>query len=195
MPNDAVTAPSTLRLLCWNMAAGSPGATQAYWEDVERQREELDVDIALLQEAPDLSTRTDLEPHPGAGSSWGIGRNHAQAAIARLSERVELTAIPTMPLNDAGPLELGVSRPGTLAVATMRVLDTGEEINVASVYGQWEGPITGGTSYYSDGSMHRILSDLSPLLSWSDTPLVCAITESRDRRSLKVAVPGAGCSS
>jgi hypothetical protein len=74
----------------------------------------------------------------------------------------------------AGPRELGVSRPGTLTVATMKIVATGETILLASVYGQWESPISGGGGIFADASMHRILSALSPLLSWPELPLILA---------------------
>ena len=43
-----------------------------------------------------------------------------------------------------------------------------------SVYAQWEQPTTNGIGIYADASMHRILSDLSAVLSWRDTPVLVA---------------------
>ena len=170
--SGAVTDAPTIRLLCWNMGAGGPGPT-ANWGDVLGQD---DIDACILQEAPNPwggSAVVDTVPAPG--SRWGItGINRAQTAIARLSDRVSIEPIAVHPLGFDGPLELGVSRPGTLTVAKLTVGDTGEEILLASIYAQWEGPMSGGPGIFADASMHRLLSDLSPLLSWRDYPVIVA---------------------
>lgn len=59
-------------------------------------------------------------------------------------------------------------------MAKLTILDTSEEILLASIYAQWQGPSPGGPGIFSDASMHRILSDLSPLLSWRDHPFIVA---------------------
>lgn len=171
--SEAVTTQPTIRLLSWNLGAGGPGP-KATWGDVVAQGAG-GVDAAMLQEAPNpLGTIAAPSTVPSPGSRWGIGMNRAQAAVAVLSERVEITPVPTQPLGFDGPLELGVSRPGTIAVARLKVRSTGEEILLASIYAQWEGPMVGGTSIFADASMHRILSDLSPLLSWAELPMIVA---------------------
>lgn len=169
---DAPTTAPTLRLMSWNMGAGGPG-TKATWDDLAR---EANVDVGLLQEAPNPWWQaTELETIPKAGSYWGIeGMNRAQTAIARLSDRVEIEEIPTRPIALAGPTELGVSRPGTVTVAKVRMKETGEEIIVASVYAQWERPLVGGGLIFSDASMHRLLSDLTPLLTARRLPIIVA---------------------
>ena len=169
--STALTEAPTIRLLCWNMGAGGPGQ-RASWNDVHEQE---DVDAALLQEAPNPWHRADdVDIVPSPGSKWGIGSNRAQTAVARLSDRVAMSAVMMQPLGMNGPLQLGISRPGTLTVAKLTILDTSEEILLASVYAQWEGPSSGGPGIFSDASMHRILSDLSPLLSWRDLPIIVA---------------------
>lgn len=171
--NVATTVAPTIRLLSWNMGAGGPGPT-ASWSDVIAEPE---IDVALLQEAPNpygLADIGTLRTVPAVGARWGIGSNRAQTAIAVLSDRVEVTPFPTQPLGFDGPLELGVSRPGTVTVAKLQVRDSGEELLAASVYAQWEGPASGGPGIYADASMHRVLSDLSPLFSWRELPIIVA---------------------
>jgi len=173
--NDTVTAASKIRLLSWNMGCGGPG-TQATWADVAT---EDGIDVALLQEAPnpfgERAGGLPAEVIPSPGGGWGIpGANRARTAVARVSDRVTITPVATQPLGLDGRCEVGVSRPGTLTVANVRVTDTDETITVASVYAQWEGPASGGPGIYADASMHRILSDLSSLLSWPDNPVIVA---------------------
>jgi exonuclease III len=57
---------------------------------------------------------------------------------------------------------LAVSRPGTLAAASLQ-LPSGEDLIVVSVYGVWEVPdkSTGSNWIYADASVHRLISDLS----------------------------------
>jgi len=169
--STALTEAPTIRLLCWNMGAGGPGH-RASWNDV---REQEGVDAALLQEAPNpWRSAVDVDMVPSPGSKWGVGSNWAQTAVARLSDRVAISPLMMQPLGLDGPLQLGISRPGTLTVAKLTILDTSEEILLASIYAQWEGPISGGPGIFADASMHRILSDLSPLLSWRNHPVIVA---------------------
>lgn len=53
---------------------------------------------------------------PAIDQRWTMagGNRHFCAAIAQLSDRVSLRAVPTRPLADAGQNDLGVSLPGTL---------------------------------------------------------------------------------
>jgi hypothetical protein len=155
-----------VRLLCWNLGNG-----KATWADVGASD---GYDVALLQQAPDPSGRTEITTVPPAGSPWRIGRAAARTAIARLSEAVTLTELATSPVDEDEPGRLGISRQGSLTVATVTLVATGEAIDVASVYGQWDAPATGGTDYYADAAMHRILSDLSPLIVAGARPLIVA---------------------
>jgi len=112
-----LTEVPTIRMLCWNMGAGGPGQ-RASWSDVTSAS---DYDVAMLQEAPNpWRTAVDVDMVPSPGSKWGIGSNWAQTAIARLSNRVEITPLAMQPLGLDGPLQLGISRPGTVSVASSR---------------------------------------------------------------------------
>jgi hypothetical protein len=164
--DDAVEEGPVVRLLCWNLGSG-----KATWADVESAEGH---DVALVQQALDPSGRTRLQTVPRGGSPWGIGRTPARTAIAQLSDRVQVAEVATAPIDADEPGPLGVSRLGSLTVATLTVAATGDEIDVASVYGQWDAPATGTTDYYADAAMHRIVSDLTPLIVDGARPLVIA---------------------
>ena len=74
------------------------------------------------------------------------------------------------PLHEAHPGELAVSWPGTLAAATVAPNpNSGESFEpfiVASMYALWGEPhiVTGSGWIYADGSVHRLISDLSALV-------------------------------
>ena len=149
-----------MRLLSWNMAH-----REAHWRDVTADGE---VDVALLQEAVPPPAGAVHETVPALSERWvtaGADRRFC-AAIARLSDRVNLRPIPTKPLADAGLDDLGVSLPGTLAAG--EVTDaSGEQITVVSIYGAWASPIASrqGSWIYADASVHRLISDLSALVA------------------------------
>jgi hypothetical protein len=149
-----------MRLLSWNMAH-----RETHWRDVTADTE---VDVALLQEAVPPPAGAVHETVPALSERWvtaGADRRFC-AAIARLSDRVNLKPIPMRRLGDAGPDELAVSLPGTLAAA--EVTDaSGEQIIVASIYGAWASPIPSrlGSWIYADASVHRLISDLSVLVA------------------------------
>ena len=54
------------------------------------------------------------------------------------------------------------------------MVETGEELIVVSIYAQAENPVPYRRDIYHDASMHRLLSDLSPLLSYRRLPVVVA---------------------
>ena len=65
---------------------------------------------------------------------------------------------------------LRVSRSGTLTAAT--VVIGGEEVFTAvSVYSPWERPLAANAPIWADASAHRLLSDLTPLISDRADPL------------------------
>lgn len=180
---DSSPAPTPyLRLLSWNMGCGGPGP-RANWQNV---RDEAGVDIALLQEAPEPFGHDDLDVVPRLGSFWMLGgRSRARTCIARLSDRVRVEEIPARPLGSAGTNELAVSYPGSLTAAVVTVLESDEQFVVVSAYAPWESPLGWTHPIYSDASMHRLLSDLSPLLCTPRKPVILAgdfnsVLDSRD---------------
>ena len=126
----------------------------------------LDADVALLQEAPRppllLPDHVEIDPSPwrtaGANRHW-------KAAVVKLSDRVQVELIAGKPIPEAAWHDLAISRPGTLAVARVTPAE-GEPLVVASMYAAWEGEqrTRGRNPEYADGSAHRIISDLQPLI-------------------------------
>jgi hypothetical protein len=126
-----------------------------------------DVDIALLQEAPRPPTGTFLNCVPDIAGDWSTThwKTELRTCITQLSDRVAL--VPRM-LRDAGDDDsaaLGVSRKGSLAVADVR--RSGEDFlfTVASAYAAWESPPGRNDIIYADASAHRLLSDISGLVT------------------------------
>lgn len=134
----------------------------------------MDADVALVQEAsrPDPGWGRTLGPDPlppwetcllGGIGPW-------RTAVLPLSDAVELRHRTTAPVATATTTGLVVSRGGSIAVAD--VLGSGQvKFTVASVYAAWEKV---GARGYADGSAHRILSDLTPLVMDRQVRLVVA---------------------
>lgn len=128
------------------------------------------VDIALLQEAkqPPAAVRDKIQVDD---LPWTTAGNSTQRAwrtcIARFSERVELRHRSVASIDTASAGQLAVSRMGTLSVADMEIPGKGGAITLVSLYGAWETPaITKRSSYcYADASVHRLISDLSALIT------------------------------
>jgi endonuclease/exonuclease/phosphatase family metal-dependent hydrolase len=150
-----------LRLVSWNV-----GQRAKPWHELANTH----VDLALLQEAkppsPELASLIELDqPLPWYTAGAGINRPW-RAAIARFSDRVTMRPCKLRALETAQLDELAVTRVGTLAVAEVVVRSTGEVITVVSMYGAWERPVkdTASRWIYADGSVHRLISDLSALI-------------------------------
>lgn len=149
---------SLFTLISWNMSHSASN-----WETVLQSG----VDAALLQEAgapPPLIDQQIIKDYEG---DWLIpGQPHWRAAVAGLSERIDFKPILTQPLGSGNSDALMVSRPGTIAAAVVRILATGEEITIVSLYATWANPIrpTGSGRIYADASAHRLISDLSALI-------------------------------
>lgn len=158
---------SVLRLMSWNMQHKAEN-----WETVITS----DVDVALLQEAKHppahLLRKIALdisEGHPAFGLSW-------RAAVVGLSNRIMFTPIQTQPIGGDNREALMVSRMGTLALAIVKIRETGEEIVVVSMYSYWANPIgyTKSNWIYADASAHRLLSDISALIGrQTDHKIIC----------------------
>lgn len=121
-------------------------------------------DIALLQEA----TKPPQPPYwssPPMEETWCIQGNPREfgAAVVGLTDRVKGFPLPTRRLGDRGQGEMAVSLPGTLAGAEV-VLSNGETLMVFSAYSRWQKAHYGGT-IYADASAHRLISDISALIS------------------------------
>jgi hypothetical protein len=156
-----------VRVVSWNIGGGTAG-----WQNVLN----LDADVALLQEAPipppDLR---ELVLPPTDTSGWmtaGPEVRRWRTAILPLHDAIEVEHLPTAPLGAAWGA-LGQSRAGSWTAATVRA-EGNDSITVVSVYAAWERDADGYGPIWADASAHRILSDLSPLLSRRNHRLLIA---------------------
>ncbi len=147
-----------IRVVSWNVAH-----RDAPWETLL----EMDADVALLQEASrpsvKLPSRVEIDPSPWHMAS--PGHTPWKAAVVKLSDRVQVDWIEGESIPEGEWDGFGVSRPGTLAAATVTPPD-GPPFVVASMYGFWENMhrSTGSSWKCADGSAHRLISDLSRLI-------------------------------
>ncbi|MHC4682100.1 MAG: endonuclease/exonuclease/phosphatase family protein [Planctomycetota bacterium] len=148
-----------VKIISWNIARR---------DEAWRFLLDTDADIALVQEATkppdDVAQRLDIDPAPWRTVGAGLSRPW-RAAVVKLSNRVGLQWLESKSVEDAHRGELAVSRLGTLAAAILTP-STGEPFIVASMYAPWEKPhsTTGSGWIYADGSVHRVISDLSALI-------------------------------
>lgn len=161
-----------LKIISWNIAR---------MHEPWRRLLAMDADVALLQEAG--SPPDDIDPpDTGPRESWDSHSWNIQEAgtlfdrwpmVVRLSDRVEVEWFrqvgPTGWLTEEN--EIAVSGIGTIAAA--RVTPKDESIKpfiIVSMYGRWIGvhpsvkPGTGFNRGFADGSVHRIISDLSAFI-------------------------------
>lgn len=148
-----------VKMVAWNIARR---------DEAWRYLLDVDADVALLQEAAeppaDVARRLDVDSAPWRTAGAGLNRAW-RAAVVKLSNRVGVQWLEPKSVEDAHRGELAVSRPGTLAAAIVTP-PTGEAFIVASIYAPWEKPhrITGSSWIYADGSVHRLISDVSALV-------------------------------
>lgn len=150
-----------IRIISWNINGRS-----SIWNDVTS----LGVDVALLQEAPappaSVAESVDAERDCRWETAGAKPRRPWRTTVAGLSDRVRLARRPTTSIEHASRGELAVSLPGSLSIAEVEVLQTGETFTLVSMYGVWERPDvqTRSSWIYADASVHRMISDLSALI-------------------------------
>ena len=149
-----------------------------------RQLAEMGADVALLQEVgsvpSDVVGRVDTGPvdHWDShvwNSNWYEGRYDRLfdrwPMVVKLSDRVEVEWFKQIsPICESAEDEIAVSGIGTIAAARVTPKDTSPFIAV-SMYARWESPHTSTNRtgwIYSDGSAHRIISDLSSFICSPD---------------------------
>lgn len=146
-------------MIAWNIARR---------DEAWRYLLDTDADIALLSEATappaDVARQLDVDPAPWRTGGAALNRPW-RTAVVKLSNRVGVQRLASQSIPDAAPGELAVSRPGTLAAAIVTP-GAGNPLVVASMYAAWESPhaSTGSGWIYADGSVHRLISDLSALV-------------------------------
>jgi exonuclease III len=152
---------TVVRIVSWNI-----GGREEPWRQIAANDS---IDVALLQEAkaPPPGLRLEVVGVEGAWQTSGWEKRYFRTAVVRCSDCVEVIAEPAVrPVGLAGPGDLAVSRPGTLAVAKV-VPPNGQPFTVASVYAAWERPVPYAPDgwIYGDASAHRLVSDLSALVA------------------------------
>jgi len=165
-----------LTVVTWNMDTWQGRSRVAdhqerAWRYLVELGTRVGADVALVQEAlppppglagsvsrtwPPADQPRDWQINPDANRSWGSG-------IAVMSPRVSLKGKVTVPLADRKRGELAASHPGTFAVADVAISGGGEAI-VASVYGLWDDYNPENARTYSEATLHRTLSDLTPII-------------------------------
>ncbi|MDE2992934.1 MAG: hypothetical protein OXU67_03540 [Chloroflexota bacterium] len=130
----------------------------------------MDADIALLQEAGEppaaVTGHIETDGAPWLTDGADVYRPRRwRTAVVKLSERVAVEWIEAKAIVAAGPGELALSRPGTLAAATVTAPGS-EPLVIVSMYAPWESPhaATGSGWIISDASAHRVVSDLSAFI-------------------------------
>lgn len=166
----------SIQVVSWNVAK---------WHAPWRELVGMDVDVALLQEAgncpADVADSVDTGPPESWdshhwNSDWWQGRFSRLfdrwSKVVKLSDRVDIEWYRQVsPIGWVDDEEIAVSGIGTIAAARV-VPPAAEPFVVVSMYARWLSPHPSthskwGTGY-SDGSAHRIISDLSAFIGSTD---------------------------
>ena len=164
-----------LKIISWNI-----GRMREPW----RRLSEMDADVALLQEAgsppddidpPDTGPRESWDSHVWNSDWWQATGNalfDRWPRVVRLSDRVEVEWFKQVgPTGWPESDQIAVSGIGTIAAARVTPVDgSTEPFIVVSMYGRWIGvhpSVKAGTGFnfgIADGSVHRIISDISAFI-------------------------------
>jgi hypothetical protein len=151
------TLRAVVELVSWNVNRHD------VWNDLGADTE---LDFALLQECPRPPAGQLEACVPPADGDWTTTHwpSELRTCIAQLSNRYRLVPHGLRDLHNDNLTGLGVSRRGTLSVADIY---RGEDrlVTVAAAYAAWERSPDRTGFIYADASAHRLLSDLTPLLT------------------------------
>ena len=147
-----------LRMWSWNLNG------VVAWEQIVSSG----IDVALLQEAPRpaASWPAAVVPDPSAGwgtAGWKPGRWSRRCAVVQVCDAVRVVARDLGVVGDLDGGGIPVSRAGTLAVADVEF--DGQMVTVVSMYAGWERSCDGRRTLYADAAAHRLLSDLSSIVT------------------------------
>ncbi|WP_419929157.1 hypothetical protein [Candidatus Poriferisocius sp.] len=164
------------KIVCWNIAK-----RHEPWRELVA----MDADVALLQEAgqvpPDVADKVDTgdrehwDSHVW-NSEWYSGRfknlSDRWSKVVKLSDRVKVEWFKQVgQISEVAEDEIAVSGIGTIAAARVTP-HGGLPFIVVSMYARWIKPHPSTNSRwrvgYSDGSAHRIISDLSAFIGDTD---------------------------
>ena len=158
-----------VKLVSWNIAK-----RRNAWRELCN----MDVDVALLQEAgnvpDDVSGAVDEGPRASwdpqvwnadYGNRWSSGLSERWCKIVKLSDRVEVEWLKQVsPISMPSKDEVAVSGIGTIAVARI-IPEDGLPFIAVSMWARWMLPHTSTNSKWRIGmpdvSAHRIISDIS----------------------------------
>jgi hypothetical protein len=152
----------TLRVVNWNMAHRAEN-----WDQLGLLLGSGPA-IGLVQEAPDPAHRSsiqDLSLMPGGvePQPWstlaGNSRSWSTAVVA--TSDVACRQAPRVVIGDATGEHLAMSHPGAYAAARVSIPGH-HEVGVVSMYGVWDRQE--GIGSYSEATLHRTISDLTPWL-------------------------------
>jgi hypothetical protein len=148
-----------MRIWSWNIRK-----TVDAWSVIAK---DSSVDAVLLQEAIAPPTDARLKVAPPVGEPWvTTGTGNYRTAIAWRGDRITATERPLISIGDDSPNSLCVSRRGTLSAIDVR-LDDGV-LTLVSAYAVWERPCSKERPIYADASAHRLISDISGIVTSRD---------------------------
>ena len=131
-----------------------------------------EADVALLQEAGNPPDDLEGMAHYENEVFWDQSLYDRWPLVVQLSDRVEVEWFRQVrPTSEVGEDEIGVSGIGTIAAARIMPRGQPEKTFVAvSMYARWmkDHPSTRTRWIHADGSAHRILSDLQPLIDYNN---------------------------
>ena len=157
-----------IKVVSWNI-----GKLQQPWCELGQIARDGDADLALLQEAGRPPEDFLDQPDGVSVAPWNCPSYDRWPLVLKLSDRVTLEPYRQVaPISDLSEDAIGASDIGTVAAA--RVIPCGNEaaaFMAVSMYARWLSPhpsINRSSWIYSDASAHRIISDLSTFIGYSD---------------------------
>ena len=164
-----------MKIISWNMKQK---------HDSWRHLLEMDIDLALLQEAgkPPQDVEKQIRGNPAIeidSAPWQTttagGSTSFRTAIAKLSDRIEVEWIEAKSPGTADSRDLIVSWPGTLTAARVHPA-SGAPVLAVSMYAQWlrTHSLAANNFIFADNSVHHVISDLSVFVTKADGHRVLA---------------------
>jgi hypothetical protein len=153
--------------LVWNMGLGSPGKRThaANWARLDQLMLDRSIDVALLSEAPTSGLAQRRAIYSEAGTlGWDVRRDNGEVKPRRWSAAVVTSGEMPEQVNPVATGSHGrrpnvpfrASKPGTWAAGRVAATGIGS-VTCVSLYGLMD--------ELSDASVHRSLSDISPIFT------------------------------
>ena len=150
-----------VKIVSWNI-----NTQAAPWQMLQQ----MHADVALLQEASpnNMPASVDIGPY----DPWIRDSYDRWPMVVKLSDRIRIDWFKpvTIPIGKAAVTEIAVSDIRTLAAARITPSDGEEPFVVVSMYARWITPSV-KTSWkvgYADASAHRVISDLSTFIGYTN---------------------------